>query len=80
MHWKNSFNCGELLSILDKRPCKKWVPARSQLLTTSGDICGAKGNSGDAVIKAENTDNRRSEDSLFIHAYYIMIKKMKGGD
>ena len=31
--------------------------ARSQLPTKSSDILEAKGNSGDMVIKVENTDN-----------------------
>ena len=33
----------------------------SQLSTYSGDTIGAKGNSGDMVIKVENRDDRRSE-------------------
>jgi hypothetical protein len=32
-----------------------------QLPTKSGDILGAKGNSGDMVTKIEDTGNRRSK-------------------
>ena len=37
------------------------MPVRLQLPTYSGDRVRAKGNSGDMVIKVEDTDNRRSE-------------------
>ena len=42
--------------------------ARSQLPTKSSDILGAKGNSGDMVIKVENTDNpQRSSIAVFLY-------------
>jgi hypothetical protein len=34
-----------------------YVPVTLQLPTKCGDILGAKGNSGDMVIKVEDTDN-----------------------
>jgi hypothetical protein len=34
-----------------------YVLVKLQLPTKSGDILGAKGNSGDMVIKIEDTDN-----------------------
>ena len=37
------------------------MPVRLQLPTYSGDRIRAKGNSGDVVIKVEDTDNRRKE-------------------
>ena len=44
---------------------------RSQLPTISGDSYGAMGNSGDMVIKVENTVNRRREashkDEMWLH-------------
>ena len=39
------------------------MPVRLQLPTYSGDRVRAKGNSGDMVIKVEDTDNRRNEVS-----------------
>ena len=39
------------------------MPAKLQLPTICGDMYGAKGNSGDMVIKVEDTDNRRKEAS-----------------
>ena len=39
------------------------MPIRLQLPTYSGDRVRAKGNSGDMVIKVEDTDNRRNEVS-----------------
>ena len=39
------------------------MPVRLQLPTYFGDKVRAKGNTGDMVIKVEDTDNRRSEVS-----------------
>ena len=38
-----------------------------------GDIYGAKGNSGDMVIKVKNTDNRRNEVS---HSDEIWVQRL----
>ena len=53
------------------------VLVRSQLPTQNGDTLGAKGNSGDVVIKVENTVNRRSEVSQYDEIWVHRLEKAR---